>query len=258
MKHLVAVLAFLIPSSAWAQTDEAIGLYGRYWWANASGDVETETRIDLDRDLDLDQPEPGFIDAGAWLKFGPLPLRLVASTLGGEFEGERTLDRDLTFEGFTYTAGTPVETELTLRTYTGMLDIGFDIGGGPVSFHFGIQIGARYYSHEFEISGGGESRRFDLEDVVFPLGGVRASLLLFDLVEIFAQFQGISTFDLFEDISGDFSDLVVELRVWLFGHLGIGGGYRWMSLDVERDDSTFDEELELDLEGAFAVLLLKF
>ncbi|WDT75914.1 MAG: hypothetical protein MPW16_01475 [Candidatus Manganitrophus sp.] len=40
--------------------------------------------------------------------------------------------------------------------------------------------------------------------------------------------------------------------------VGMEAGYRWLSIDMENKDLSFDNEIDLDFEGAFAGISFRF
>lgn len=263
IRCLFAGAALLLPSLAHAQGDEIVGAQARVWWPQISGRFKGSTdliggsRVDLRNDLGLDESKDGVFDVGFWLKVPLLPVRFIFTTYGGQFAATSRLQRTLIIDGNPYVIGTDVVTKIDLRAYTIMLDLGFDFGVDPVTFHFGVQAGAHIFDDRIRVSGLGFQADEKLQGPI-PMLGARASVVLFGTVEIFAQLEGISTFGKAGDLDAHYVDATFEVRWWILGHVGLGGGWRVIELFGERNTATDVDSFLMRFDGGFVSVLVRF
>jgi hypothetical protein len=263
MRYVLPLL--LLASPAFAQSGgEIVGGHARVWWPTIHGkftgstDTFQGTEVDVHDDLGLSEADEPFLDFGVWLKIPLLPVRFIFETYGGEFSGSSQLQRTVVIEGQPYVVGTTVNTHLNLRTYTIMVDIGFDFGASPVQFGFGIQIGAQVHDDKIDVTGTGVQVDQKLQGPI-PLLGVRGSVTLFGSLEGVAVLRGITTFGKVKDLEASYLDFTVEVRYWIMNHVAAGAGYRLVDMLAKRElNNNNQDRLDLGFDGVFVSVLVKF
>lgn len=178
MLALAAVLALLQPVDDLDERDpddrtRPIGLFARAsaWHPSLSGTFDADegwpvmlegTSVELDEDLGLkgDETVP-YLEFGAFQTFESdgrsVELDLVTYTIWfQEWEADKTLARDETFNGFTFPAGSPVESDLRI------LLLGIDATVVPVGHPArglvgGMTVGMRYLDVDLQMERPGAS-----------------------------------------------------------------------------------------------------
>ncbi|MBW1989815.1 MAG: hypothetical protein JRI97_09730 [Deltaproteobacteria bacterium] len=246
-KAAIAVFLFLCVAAApaWALD---LGVAGSYWMVNVSGDTQTSilgTNVDLESDLDLDGE--GIPSVAAW--FGLGKHKLWASYTAGEFEGDSVLSRSITFAGTTFTAATPVHSELSLKMaealYTYKL---LDLENILAGFSVELGAGAKYLDVEGSVASPLVTAR---DDFAAPIPEVAAAVnvgILADIVSARVQASGIG-YDGNSMLEGR-----AEVSISPIPLFGINGGYRIFAIDAEYDDYTLDTTLS----GFYAVVGVSF
>jgi hypothetical protein len=260
MKTLI--LGFLSASTAFAQQDEFIGGHVKQWLpqfsgrAKASGDQFEGTRTNLRTDFGLETPRNGIQELGLWLSLPVLPFRIYGTTYGGEFSESELLQQTITYEDTTYNAGTTIDVDMELRTYTLMLEFGFGTPRLPLSLEFGFQAGVHYFRHKIEVSGGGVTVGEAIDGPI-PMLGARVSVWLIESLEAFAQLQGVSTFGRVDEVEAHYIDLTLEARWYPFSFAGIGLGYRLIELFGESKDPASNDSVLLRLDGLMVSIIIR-
>jgi hypothetical protein len=249
MKGIAAALLFLSAATPAIAGDEIVGVRVREWFARMSGTIEaddgsgTSTRLDLASDLGLDDRNLTH-EIQAYLGI-PFLGRIYLGWWRAHDTGSETLDRTIEFEGFTYTASTQVDSEVTLDVAYLTYEFAFPTIpiGDLVSIELAAQVGVRAIRGEgsIEESAGGQSGTED-GVVGFPTLGAHVTVQLFKLVRVEVEAVGLTfsygDWDMhYWEISGE---VVAQPLPWLFA----GVGYKLASIHVEHSG---DERFLVDV-----------
>ena len=248
MKGLAAALLFLSAATP-AMADEIVGVRVREWFARMSGSIEaddgsgTSTRLDLAHDLGLDDRNLTH-EIQAYLGI-PVLGRIYLGWWRAHDTGSETLDRTIEFEGFTYTASTQVDSEVTLDVAYLTYEFAFPTipVGDLVSIDLGVHVSLRGLRGEgtIEESTGG-NRESESGVVGLPTIGARAAVQLFKLVRVEVEATGLTfSYGDWEMHYWEFSgEVVVQPLPWLYA----GVGYKSASIHVEKEG---DERFLVDV-----------
>lgn len=181
--------------------------------------------------------------------------RFILGIEHGKYEGDKTLSRDLVYNGVTFPAGGKLETELDFKRRRVLY-------GGPLvedeRLAIGYLIGLDAYEMESKprmdrpIGPGGQE--VDLQSKV-PVVGASLTFYPTARLRLYAQLAGMSI-----DRGGVDSRMltgygVAEYTI-LSEYVAIAFGYRYSSL--ESSDDTENAELKMEQQGPYAGLTLRF
>ena len=240
MKWIAAAFVFLFAGAPAMAQDEVIGVRVREWFARMSGTLEaddgsgTSTRLDLAADLGLaDRNLTTEIQAYLGI---PLLGRIYLGWWRAHDTGSETLDRTIEFEGFTYTASTRVDSEVTLDVAYLTYEFAFPTipVADLVSIEFSVQAGLRGVRGEGSIaeSAGGNSGS-DAGTVGFPTLGGHVTVQLFKLIRVEVEVVGLtfSYGDWHMNYWEVYGEVVAQPLPWIFA----GVGYKLANIHVEND-----------------------
>jgi hypothetical protein len=251
----VCVLMTALAADASAQ-GETIGAKVRRWQAEIRGDMKVNDGGSSGSSVDVENTF-GFSDEEDFdevhFSLGlPVIGKFNFQYLQGGYEGDATLSSDITFGDTTFTANTPIHSELDFKAYTLLWAfgastpgvVGLDAGGGMVA-------GFKYFDIHANVNDPltGTNENADIAAPLPVIGAYfRTALMKFLSVE--AQVHGIKYFDTFGfGVEGLFYDATIAVDLKLSGVFG-GIGYRMMKFDFEYEDDA-DGELEFDMTGLF-------
>jgi hypothetical protein len=222
-----------------------IGAKGAYWLPEFSGTFRLDsngivgTPVDLADDLGIKDDNPFFGEVWLWIG----DHHLILSGMKVDYSGEEILSRDIIFGGQTFVVGGRAYTSLKYN----MLDLAYqydliDLENPLGGFSLGPILQVKYLDGKVEVGGDGdvngvtghveESETFKFPIPMIGLGthvGVLANWLELRGRAVGMGYQGDSILD-----------LQGELALTPFPFLDIVGGYRYFSIDVDRDDVLLD------------------
>lgn len=257
MKKVSFGLAFLALCVSSARAgDETIGIRGRMWFDELSGDVQastttsTGTVIDVENVLDIGEAEKPANQLELWIQPPLIPIRFVVGAWTTHFKEQTRLNTTINFGGTTFATGTDVETDIDIEAYSGTVEYYFSspelIGTGV---EFGIGLGADYYAIEAEITGGGATETQAVRGPL-PKLGVRLLVKVIEMLEFEANVTGMSSAG-FGDVDVSYIDGYVEGR-FRYGGGFVGVGYRLVTLDGEDErDPDNTNEIDIDIKGVY-------
>jgi hypothetical protein len=250
---LLLVLIFLVAaaSSASAMPGFEAGVRGIYWFPDLSAKVQTftpapvGTKFDAKDDLGVaDENIPsgeGFIRVGRFhLRAGYTPL---------SFDGNKTLTRDIVFNGQTYSVSENVISSLDVKMIDGEIQVDLirhDLVAAD--FYLGLIAKVKFVDGEVELRSTTLTEKKDFQAPI-PMVGVAAGVgFLENMVRADARAAGVAYAGnhLYE---GD-----AYLSFVPFPFLRIQGGYKLIDLKVDDDDIV----AELTLKGPYAGVQLSF
>jgi outer membrane protein len=228
------------------------GAQVRYWFPSFEGDLRMDndgvagTEIDLKNDLGIDNEYFPVVEG--YFGIGNHEVTLSYSMV--DFSGAKNINRDIIFNGDTYSGGTYVESELK----TSMIDLEYqykflNLENILAGFSVGIIGKIKYLDGDVRMSSSAYDNREDIQ-IPIPMIGLGAKIgLLTDILEARAKFVGMG-------YSGSFFyDGMAEISANPFPFLNIHGGYRAMSLKI---DDVSDIYAKIDFAGPYAGLAVSF
>jgi len=254
-KNLFAVLGTLVLMTIFfAPSVYALGFgaHAAYWIPTFKGDLRVDgkgiegTEINLDNDLGISNEN--FPGVEAFFGIGNHEVTLSYSFIS--LSGARNINRDIRFNGDTYTVGTYVESDLK----TSMIDFEYqykflNLENILAGFSIGIIGKIKYLDGEARMNSSVYDNKKDIH-VPIPMIGLGAKIgLLADILEARAKFVGMG-------YSGSFFyDAMADINVTPLPFLNIHGGYRAMSLKIE---DVSDIYATMDFYGPYAGLAISF
>ncbi len=144
-----------LSATAWAQNGSEdpenfrIEITGSAWILNTGGAIQANgAPIDLVSDLGVQQNQPTFYGQ---LVFKPGPKhRIVIEGTPFDIQGYNTIDRSVTYRGYTYTVSQTLQSSADMTYFFGGYQ--YDLASGPMG-HFGLSAGAAYLSATGTIRG---------------------------------------------------------------------------------------------------------
>ncbi len=227
-----------------------VEIEGRYWFPELDGNVfvtegNQSTNVDFKSDLGLDD-DNGI--PGGKLKIHLMPeVSLRASYLYLHYDGSNTLSRTIVYDGQTYPVSTYVESKLRVHYFslggqwnfihTDHFKAAFILEAKGISARSSLEAPGLGFSNKQNFTGGA------------PTPGIGLKYNIIDNVGVFAEVTGLPAGGY-----GHFLDAEAGLKWDIIPNLALSGGYRYIDIEVDyKDDSG-----ELNLQGPFAALTLKF
>jgi len=246
LKISAALSAMIFGFAGLASADETIAVKVGYMMLSPSGQFASTvnnvgTRVDMESDLALKnsyQPTGEIIvnlgDAAISAAFVPM-----------SFSGTSVLNRNITYGGTTYTAGTTVSSDFKAD----MLDFGYtyyivNMDDLPSRFQLGIETAVKTITAKTSITSAGASSNKSVT-VPIPTVGLRARVALADFIGVtgrvgYLGYSGNSILD--ADAQIEFSPLPM---------LGIYAGYRQLKLKVDTNNMYVNTTFSGPYAGAF-------
>ncbi|OGP35105.1 MAG: hypothetical protein A2X88_04250 [Deltaproteobacteria bacterium GWC2_65_14] len=227
------------------------GVRGTYWFPDLSAKIQTfdpppaGTKFDVKDDLGVgDENLPS---GEAFLRVGRFHLRAGFTPVS--FDGSKALAREIVFSGQTFTVSDTVISSLDMKMLDGEIQVDIlrpDLVAA--SFYLGLVGKVKYVDGEVELRGSAVTERKDFKAPIPMVGLAAGAGLLKDMVRIDARAAGMA-------YSGNH---LYEGEVYLsfapFPFVRIQGGYRWIDLQVDKDDVV----AELTLKGPYAGAQISF
>jgi hypothetical protein len=206
----------------------------------------TGTTVDLEDDLGIETDEENVMPLELILHLSR-SLRLWASYMDMDFAGSERVSNQFVYRGETFLVNSNIDSEINLTT----TEMGVELDLVPVeTFSLGLCVTGVYFDgtatiteSDLQLSAEGVLSTF-----VPALGGFGRISLLDDKLEIHGRFVGLTYKD------DTYIDFIIEGRYNVLENLGIVGGFRSLSVDVEEDLVFVDA----DLSGFFVGGVLSF
>jgi hypothetical protein len=233
IRNVLLAGCLLIISTGHIFADTKVEIEGRYWITDLESDIKTTineivgTDIDLKEDLgisDEDIPE-----ARITLKITK-NNKLRAAYTQIQYSGDKNIERTITFDGNSYTVGTPVESNLDVK----YLRLGWlwqfiniadeTIKLGPMFEIKGLSADAALNAPQLGLSA---SETFT---GAFPTFGGGLDINPHKKINIFAEISGISLGNY-----GHFFDAEAGIKLIPIKNFTIAAGYRLFDLKIEDD-----------------------
>ncbi len=231
------------------------GVRGYYWFPGLEGDVKVDnddiggTKLDLKSDFAMDEESYPIVEAFAGLGKHHLSL----SYYKVDYEGDKDLEKEIVFNGVTYSADQRIVTEfsysmLDFEYRYDLLNLENFLAGGSISALAKVKYMDGLVSLEAPENDLLEKEEEDFRAPI-PMIGAHVHIgLLADLLEFRAQLAGIgySGALLYEGLA--------DVSLTPFPFLDIHAGYRAFVLDVDADDV----ELNFNTTGPYIAVSVGF
>jgi outer membrane protein len=242
----VAGLVLLMAGNALAASGFEVGARGAYWFPKLTGSAQTnatgDTRFDFKDTLGVKDENIPFGEA--FLRFGNTTLRVGYAQI--KFDGDKELTQDVIFNGTTYSVSDNVISSLEMKMLDGEVQYDFlrpDIG--VAGFNIGLILKVKYVDGKVELRS--VSRGATLKDFKAPIPMIGAAAgigFLKDMVRVDARAAGIAW-------SGNhLYDADAYASFGPLPFLRIQGGYRYIDLKIDRDDTLASFKLSGPYVGA--------
>ena len=204
--------------------------------------------------------EEGTVGAYANIKFGAPHISI--STQRSSWQGSGTLANQISLDGVTLNADTPVNSELDLGLHSALIT--WDLIPGSTEIGIGFGVAGLEIEGAFEgvVPAQGVQRVQFNEVVPVPLLALRAGIDL-GFVELTGYLAGLTA--QIEDDEATIFDLDVSGRFCVLGTRKSGGafvtiGWRQLEIDVDIDGEDAGDRIDADLSfyGPFAGIQLSF
>lgn len=237
-RRILAVMAaalLLSAGDAVAASGFEAGVRGAYWFPKLSGSLQTttngvpDTRFDVKDTLGIQDENIPFGEAYA--RFGRVVLRVGYARL--KFDGNRTLAKTITFNGQTFGISDNVVSKLDLSMLDGDLQVDLlrpDLG--VVNLNLGLIVKVKYVDGSVELRSALEPETTKDFKAAVPMVGLAVGVgALREMVRVDARATGIA-------YSGNhLYDADAYASFSPFPFLRIQGGYRYIDLKIDYDDT---------------------
>ncbi|HEY3225689.1 MAG TPA: hypothetical protein VGK61_01680 [Planctomycetota bacterium] len=265
MKYLAAAFGLLcvaLWSAEAAAQDGMLSAKARRWQAEISGDIRVDDNgvggsdLNVTSTLGLDEKED-FDEFQATMGL-PLLGKFNFQYLKGDYTGSKVLSSDITYAGTTYNANTEIHTNLDIKSYTLLWQlgvstpgvIGANVGAGGIA-------GVKYFQIEAAVDDDfGNHEDVNIRAPV-PVVGAYAKVGLAAFLFVEAQVHGLKIpGSLAQGLSGNFYDATIALDA-KFSTFYAGIGYRLFHFEVKYENGE-DVNANVDLKGIFFEVGMSF
>ncbi|HSS63462.1 MAG TPA: hypothetical protein VLS27_03450 [Gammaproteobacteria bacterium] len=251
IRNLLLLALLSLASATPVLADEIFSLKVGFASLDADGQFAGEnggsgTRVDFENDLNFDDSQDVFAEAAVQLG----PFRLSGGYLPLEFSGNGAINRNITFDGQTFTAGANVASDVEIDVF----DIGLafhilNFDDGPLRVQLGPELAVKIAEIDlsFRDTSGGASENVSAT-VPVPTLGARGRVALSDFVGVVGRVGYLAVRD------NSFLDAEIQLEYSPIPLLGVFAGYRYIDVDVDESDVV----LQSTFSGVFAGVLARF
>ena len=241
----VAAGVLLMAEGAFAASGIEVGVRGAYWFPKLSGSAQTnatgDTRFDFKDTLGVGDENIPFGEA--FLRLGNTTIRVGYTQFS--FDGERQLTQTVVFNGTTFSASDNVISSLDLKMLDGEVQYDFlrpDVG--VAGFNLGLLLKVKYVDGKVELRNSTTTETKDFKAPIPMVGAAAGVGFLKDMVRVDARAAGIA-------YSGNhLYDVDAYASFAPLPFVRIQGGYRYIDLKIDRDDTLASFKLKGPYVGA--------
>lgn len=248
---LFVFILFIIPINVSYGSDYTVDIEGRWFSPDLKGKLKVSeagfegTEIDLEKDLGMDNEDFGEFRATLrflkrhWIRFAYLPVK---------FDGDKFIQRDIVFNGKTYSAGTRVKSQLDTRYYR--IGYGIDIISRN-TLKAGMMIDGKVLDISEASLEAPDAGLKEEESVIggIPTPGIFLAISPVKMISIYGEVSGAPLGRFGYAFDGEAGVGVSPVKF-----LSINGGYRIIKINIKTDD----DRGKLDLFGPYAGLSIRF
>jgi outer membrane protein len=228
----VAAGFLLLAGSASAASGFEVGARGAYWFPKLTGSAQTngtgDTRFDFKDTLGVGDENVPFGEA--FLRFGNTTLRVGYSQLN--FDGNKTLTDNVTFNGMTFSVTENVISSLDMKMLDGEVQFDFlrpDVG--VAGFNLGLLLKVKYVDGQVELRSTTQTETKDFKAPIPMLGAAAGVGFIKNMIRVDARASGIA-------YSGNhLYDVDAYASFAPLPFVRIQGGYRHIDLKIDEDDT---------------------
>jgi outer membrane protein len=235
----------LMAGSAFAAPGFEVGARGAYWFPKLTGNAQTnaigDTRFDFKDTLGMKDENIPFGEG--FLRLGSTTLRVGYTQL--TFDGDKELTQTVVFNGTTFSATDNVISSLDMKMLDADLQFDFlrpDVG--VAGFNLGLLLKVKYVDGSVELRNSTTTETKDFKAPIPMLGAAAGVGFLKDMVRVDARAAGIA-------YSGNHlydADAYASFAPLPF--VRIQGGYRYIDLKIDKDDTLASFKLSGPYVGA--------
>ena len=241
----VAAGVLLMAEGAFAASGIEVGVRGAYWFPKLSGSAQTnatgDTRFDFKDTLGVGDENIPFGEA--FLRLGNTTIRVGYTQFS--FDGERQLTQTVVFNGTPFSASDNVISSLDLKMLDGEVQYDFlrpDVG--VAGFNLGLLLKVKYVDGKVELRNSTTTETKDFKAPIPMVGAAAGVGFLKDMVRVDARAAGIA-------YSGNhLYDVDAYASFAPLPFVRIQGGYRYIDLKIDRDDTLASFKLKGPYVGA--------
>ena len=245
--QVVTVVAgvLLMAEGAFAASGIEVGARGAYWFPKLSGNAQTnatgDTRFDFKDTLGVGDENIPFGEA--FLRLGNTTIRVGYTQFS--FDGERQLTQTVVFNGTTFSASDNVISSLDLKMLDGEVQYDFlrpDVG--LAGFNLGLILKVKYVDGKVELRNSTTTETKDFKAPIPMIGAAAGAGFLKDMVRVDVRAAGIA-------YSGNhLYDVDAYASFAPLPFVRIQGGYRYIDLKIDKDDTLASFKLSGPYVGA--------
>jgi len=241
----VATGLLLMAGSAFAAPGFEVGARGAYWFPKLTGSAQTnatgDTRFDFKDTLGVKDENLPFGEA--FLRLGGTTLRVGYAQIA--FDGNKQLTETVVFNGTTYSVSDNVISRLDMKMLDGEVQYDFlrpDVG--IAGFNIGLLLKVKYVDGKVELRNSTTTEMKDFKAPIPMLGAAAGVGFLKDMVRVDARAAGIA-------YSGNhLYDADAYASFVPLPFVRIQGGYRYIDLKIDKDDTLASFKLKGPYLGA--------
>ncbi len=259
MRALAAAFFFLSAAPLFAQ-DEHIGFRVREWYARMSGTVQGtkqgvgSSTIDLTDDLGLGDQNLT-TELQLYVRI-PVVGRIYAGWWRAHDSGSSVLSRSIDFAGESFTASTPIDSDVTLNSAYLTYEFAFPTIPLPAlgKIELAASLGVHGFRGEGSVVGGGLDAK-GMGTIGLPTLGAHVTVEMFTWLRAEVEVQGlVFTYGGNEaHYLEAFAEVVAEPLPWLFA----GVGYKFVALNASHAGSD-SFHINVDIAGFYLTAGVRF
>jgi outer membrane protein len=228
----VAAGFLLLAGSASSALGFEVGARGAYWFPKLTGSAQTngtgDTRFDFKDTLGVGDENVPFGEA--FLRLGSTTLRVGYMQLA--FDGDKELTQTVVFNGTPYFASENVISSLDMKMLDGEVQFDFlrpDVG--VAGFNLGLLLKVKYVDGQVELRSTTRTETKDFKAPIPMLGAAAGIGFIKDMIRVDARASGIA-------YSGNhLYDVDAYASFAPLPFVRIQGGYRYIDLEIDEDDT---------------------
>jgi len=245
LQVVTAAGVLLLAGSAFAASGFEVGARGAYWFPKLTGNAQTnatgDTRFDFKDTLGVE--DKNFPFGEVFLRLGNTTLRVGYTQL--TFDGDKELTQTVVFNGTTYSASDNVISSLDMKMIDGEVQYDFlrpDVG--VAGFNLGLLLKVKYVDGKVELRSTTQTETKDFKAPIPMIGAAAGVGFLKDMVRVDARAAGIT-------YSGNhLYDVDAYASFAPLPFVRIQGGYRYIDLKIDRDNTLVSFKLKGPYVGA--------
>ena len=268
---VTTLVVLMFCANAWAEEeqtgnvlDKRLMVYGGFMYHDIDGEFASNKKgrphisVDMD-DLGLDERDWTYI-VGAKIKITKR-LNMNLDYFGYHSDATKRADSEFNFDDVIIPIGARVDTSLDMDVY--VVNFGYDLVHTEQT-RFGIGLGAHIADLSLDIKGKARvgDTEFPLgeghEDVTAPAPNIHVYGAVGFTNNFIMRFDGGWMSLKYDDCSGRLFFADVLLEYWPLKYAGIGGGFRFLDVDLDYKTNKKKEEYDVTFPGPVVYITVGF